>query len=112
MLFTYEEFLVYKLETFQNCKELKHTMIMIIALIYILFYLMWYLINSWKQLKIISRKSSVPPPEKIHSPFFTHSLLKIQKLQVTHFLPTLKIFRPPAENGGGAGQVDYYLQSF
>ena len=77
---------------------------MIIALIYILFYLMWYLINSWKQLKIISRKSQVSPSEKIYSPFFTHSLLKIQKLQVTHFLPTLKIFRPPAEKGeGGAG---------
>ena len=42
-----ECFFVYKLETFKNCKEVKHIMIMIIAIIYI-FYLMWYLNSSWK----------------------------------------------------------------
>ena len=45
VLFIHETFLVYKLETFRNCKEVKHIMIMIIAVIYI-FYLMRYLINS------------------------------------------------------------------
>ena len=36
---TYEKFSVYKLETFRNCKEVKHIMIMIIAIIYIFFIL-------------------------------------------------------------------------
>ena len=31
VLFIHETFLVYKLETFTNCKEVKHIMIMIIA---------------------------------------------------------------------------------
>ena len=35
MLFIYEKFLVYKLETFENYKEVKRIMIMIIAIIYI-----------------------------------------------------------------------------
>ena len=35
MLFIHEKFLVYKLETFENCKEVKHIIIMIIAIIYI-----------------------------------------------------------------------------
>ena len=43
VLFIHEMFLVYKLETFTNCKEVKHVMVMIIAII---FYLMSYLINS------------------------------------------------------------------
>ena len=49
-----------------------------------------------QQLKITFRKS-------IHSPLFTHSPppLKIQKVQVPPFLPTLKIFQAcPAERGG------------
>ena len=33
MLYIDETFLVYKLETFENCKEVKHIMIMIIAII-------------------------------------------------------------------------------
>ena len=37
MLFTHEKFLVYKLETSKNCKEVKHIMIMIIATMYIFF---------------------------------------------------------------------------
>ena len=39
MLFIHEKFLVYKLEIFKNFKEVKH-MIMIIAIIFIFFYLM------------------------------------------------------------------------
>ena len=58
MLFIRETFLVYKLETFQNCKEVKHIMIIII-LSSVIFD---------QQLKITFRKSS-GPPEKIHSPF-------------------------------------------
>ena len=39
MLFTHEKFLVYKLETSKNCKEVKYIMIMIIATMYIFFIL-------------------------------------------------------------------------
>ena len=35
VLFIHEMFLVYKLETFTNCKEVKHIMVIIIAIIYI-----------------------------------------------------------------------------
>ena len=38
--YIHETFLVYKLESFKNFKEVKHIMIMIIATIYIFFYLM------------------------------------------------------------------------
>ena len=41
VLFIHEKVLVYKLETFTNFKEVKHIMIMIIAIIYI-FYVMRY----------------------------------------------------------------------
>ena len=33
--FIHETFLVYRLETFKNCQEVKYIMIMIIAMIYI-----------------------------------------------------------------------------
>ena len=35
MLYIHEKFVVYKLETFKDCKEVKHIMIIIIAIIYI-----------------------------------------------------------------------------
>ena len=63
MLLIHEKFLVYKLEIFKNFKEVKH-MIMIIAIIFIFFYLMWYLINSWKLLSEHPQdplKKSTPP---------------------------------------------------
>ena len=62
VLFIHETFLGYKLETFTNCNEVKHIMIMIITIIYI------FLSSEifGQQLKITFRKSSVPsPPEKI-----------------------------------------------
>ena len=46
VLFIHETFLVYKLETFTNCKEVKHIMIMIIAIIHFFFFIMRYWINS------------------------------------------------------------------
>ena len=45
VLFIHEMFLVDKFGIFPNCKEVKHIMIMIIAIIYIFFYLLRYLIN-------------------------------------------------------------------
>ena len=93
-------FLVYKLKTFKNCKEVKQIMIMIIVIIYVLF--LSYMILD-QQLRITCRKSSIPP-EKIHYPLFTQSPPpKIQNVQVHPFLPTLKMFQPPppAERRGG-----------
>ena len=59
--------LVYKLETFKNRKEVKHIIIMVIAMIYIFFILcnISSLVENYFQ-KILSR------PQKSHSPFFTH----------------------------------------
>ena len=86
MIFIHKAILACKLETFENCKEVKHIMIIIIAIIY-MFYLMWYLISNRKLLS----ENPQGPPEKIHSPHFTHSSpLKFQKVQVPSFLPTLK----------------------
>ena len=75
-------FLVYKMETFKHCKEVKHIMILIE------YDFLSYVISD-QQLKITFRKSS-GPPEKIHSP------LKIQKVQ---FLLTLNIFQDPRKGG-------------
>ena len=84
--------------------EVKHIMIMIIAIIYI--FLSYVIFDQ--QLKITFRKSS-GPPEKVHPPLFTHSPRKIQKVQVPPFLPTLKIFQPPPlQKGGGGGHLWLY----
>ena len=90
LLFIHERCLVYKLETFKNCKEVKHIIIMTIAIIYI-FYFMWYLINSWK---VLSENPQVPP-ERIHYP------LKLEKVQVPPFCQHWIFFSPPpsAEKG-------------
>ena len=84
VIFIHKTILAYKLEKFENYKEVMH--IIIIAIMYI-FYLMWYL---------ISNRNPQVPPEKIHSPHFTHSSpLKFQKVQVPSFLPTLKFLPFP-----------------
>ena len=78
-----KKFLVYELETSRNCKEVKHILIMIIAIIYIFSSDVIF----DQQLKITFTKSSAPPwknppPSKnseIASP--------------APFLPKLKIFR-------------------
>ena len=98
VLFIHEKVLVYKLETFTNCKEVKHIMIMIIAVIYI-FYVMRYLMNSWK---LLSENPQLPPwrnPPSILLPF----------------LETLYIFQaPPAERGlpfGGGGYSAFFSKN-
>ena len=62
-------------------------MIMIIWLLVMIFYLMWYLINSWKLLS----ENPQPPPEKIHSPSKNS-----KSASVPPFLLTMKIFSPPS----------------
>ena len=80
----------------KNCNEVKTIMVMSIAIIYI--FLSYVMFDQ--QLKITSTKSS-GSPEKIHYPLFTYSPLKIQKVQVPPFLPTLKNFQPPPLQKGG-----------
>ena len=101
VLFVYEKFLVYKLETFKKCKEVKHIMTTAIAIIYI------FLsdVISHQQMKITFRKSLGPPLTKFTpspAPIFTKSHLKIQKLQVPHFFQNCKSFRNPCRNGEDA----------
>ena len=51
-------------------------MIMIIAIIYIYFYIMWYLMNSWKLLS----ENPQPPLEKSTPHFFLTSFPKNSKI--------------------------------
>ena len=72
MLYIHETFLVHKLETFKNCKEVKYIMIISIATIYIFL----SCVTFHQQMKITFRKFLAPPPPlsiKIHYPLFTHS---------------------------------------
>ena len=62
-------------------------MIMIIWLLVMIFYLMWYLINSWKLLS----ENPQSPPEKIHSPSKNS-----KSASVPPFLLTMKIFSTPS----------------
>ena len=86
--FLFMKVLVYKLEKFKNCKEVKQIMIMIIAILYII---LSYVIFD-QQLKITFRKFSAPPLKKPNTPFLFTPPPKIQKVQVPLFLPTLKVF--------------------
>ena len=103
VLFIHEMFLVYKLETFTNCKEVKHVMVMIIAII---FYLMSYLINSWKLLSENPQPRPPPPtpPQKknIHPhPLLLFRPLKIQKVQVAPLFANIEDFSGPSCRKGG-----------
>ena len=66
-LFIHETFLVYKLETFKNCNEVKHIMIMIIVIIYIFFILydIWSTVENYFQNML-----KPPPPLKKSTPPF------------------------------------------
>ena len=98
MLFIHEKFLVYKLETFKNCKEVKHIMIMIIAIIYI--FLSYVIFDQ--QLKITFRKSSDPlSPEKIHSPFYSLPSPKNLKVASSPLFDNIENFLGcPSRKGG------------
>ena len=70
MLYIHKTSLIYKLETFENCKEVKHIIIIITAIIYI--YLTWYLLNSCR---LLSENPQPPPLKKSTPPFlFTFPL--------------------------------------
>ena len=92
MLFIHETFLVYKLETFKNCKEVKQIMIMIIVIIYIFFILcdIWSTVEHYLQ-KILRPPWKNPP-------------LKIQKVQVLPpFFANIENFSANFPSRGGRG---------
>ena len=99
MHFLHETFLNYKLETLKNCKEVKHIMIVVIAIIYIF---LSYLICD-QQWKIAFWKSS-GPPENIHFPLFTHFRPKKNSKSASFCLfPDIENFEAsPTERVGGS----------
>ena len=93
--FTTDECFLFKLEIFKICKEVKHIMIMIKAVIYIFLNIMWYLMNSWK---LLSKNPQTP--KKILSHLFTQFPLKDSKNVSPLFFGNIEIFLgPPAEMG-------------
>ena len=69
---------------------------MIIAIIYIIFLcdISSAVKNYFQQI--------LSPPEKFHSPLFTHSPLKIQKVQVPSLFANIEKFSaPPCRKEGG-----------
>ena len=110
MFFIHEAFLVYKMETFKNCQEVKHIIIMIIAIIYIF---LSYMIFD-QQLKITFRKFSTPLKKSL-PPFYSLLPLKMQKVQVPPFCQPWKFFSPPlppAERGEDTMLIDKSLEFY
>ena len=111
IFYIHETFLVYKLETFAICKEVKHIMLMIITILYI-FFLMRYLINSWKLLS----KNPQPPPfslKKSTTHLFAHTPTKnSKKCKSSPFSQNWKFFRHLLQKrgvgGGGGGEDTMY----
>ena len=88
MFFIHGKFLVYKLETFKNCKEVKYIMIIVIIYIflsYVIYNHIWTVENySQKILRLLIKKST---------PSFS-SLPPLKILSASPpFLPVLKIFQ-------------------
>ena len=91
MLFIHETHLVYKLKTSKNCKEVKHIMIMIIAIIYIFVIICDILStveNYYQKILRIPLKKSSPS-------FLLTSPLKIQKVQVPLHFDKTEDFQAP-----------------
>ena len=91
-LYIHETFLVYKSETSKNCKEVKHILIMVIAIFYIFFVScnISSLAENYFE-KILS------PSQKLHSPPNCTSLLFVQ---------------PPLQKGVGEEPVSIKIRVF
>ena len=92
MLFIHETFLVYKLEIFKKCKEVKHIKITI-ATIYI--FLSYVIIHQ--QLKITFRRSSGLAMTKSTLSFSLNPPWKFKKCKSPLFANTENFSGPPAE---------------
>ena len=102
VLFIHETFLVYKLETFTNCKEVNHVMIM------------RSLINSWKLLS--ENPQLLPTFLKKSLPIFTHFPTKNSKSASTPsptFCQHWKFFGPllQKEGVGGGGHYAFFSKN-
>ena len=110
LFFIHGTFLVHKLETFKNCKEVNHIMIMTVATIYIFFILcgIWSPVENYFQ-KILSPhplKKSIPPFLLTPSPFPENS-----KVQIPPFFDNTPFFShpPPPTCRKGGHNVTYFL---
>ena len=90
MLCIHETYLVYKLQTFKNCTEVKNIKIMIIAIIYIIF-----LSDISSTVENYFQKILSCPPEKSTPPFLLTLPLKIQNVQVPLFGNIEKLYASP-----------------
>ena len=104
MLFIHETFLVNKLETFKNFKEVKHIMIMIIAIVYIF---VSYVIFD-QQLKITFRKFS--PALKKSTPHPYSLSPKNLKSASPPFLPIFQPLPPPTPAERRGHYVTHIIQ--
>ena len=99
MLFIHEMLLVYKLETVKNCKEVKHVMIMIIAIICIFLILCdtWWTVENYFQ-KILRPpwKNPLPPPPR--PPF------KFKDSKSPSFRQHWKFYRSLLQKGWGGSR--------
>ena len=94
VFFIHGKFLVYKLETFKNCKKVKYIMIIVmiyIFLSYVIYNHIWTVENYCQKILRLQWKIHSPP--------------KNSKSASPPFLPGLKIFQvpPPLQKGGGGG---------
>ena len=90
VLFIHEKVLVYKLETFKNCTEVKQIMIMIIALTCI--FLSYVIFDQ--QLKITFRNSSGPQWKNPLPSFHSLPPWKFKNCKSPSFCQHWKFFRP------------------
>ena len=80
--------------SWKNLKHYYYSMIMIIAIIYIIYVIFHqHLKITFRKFSYVTPSSPLFLPEKIHSTLFSHSPLKIQKVQDSSFLQTLKYFQ-------------------
>ena len=101
MLYIHEKFLVYKLETSKNCKEVKYNMIMITAITYI--FLSYVIFDQ--QLEITFKKSSGPPWKNPLPPFNSLPPKNSKKCKSPPFGQHWKFFRSPAAKKDGGGHI-------
>ena len=92
IFYIHETFLVYKLETFAICKEVKH--IMLILLLYFTFLFLW---DIWSTVENYFQKILSPRPSPWKSPPHTFLLTPPLKIQKSASLPLF----PKIENFSG-----------
>ena len=101
-------FLLYKLETFKNCKEVNHIMIMIVTYIFFILCGIWSPVENYFQ-KILSPhplKNPFPPFYSPHPPFKSASPLFFDN---TPFFQSPPLPSPTPLQKEGGHNVTYFL---